>query len=162
MRKKGKKNNRLFGRSFSLNTTKTPSNRIEVDSDFIALLSAATQTKPEKTISDLYFYFLGEYKKVNPNSILFKRPILEKEEEDTDNHRNFTFRYKVFGFKLNITATLLISKSSRTNKLNSDIITKNLIIIFTQGVGHQRSKNYRKTFDIKYLEDKMFSEQLFG
>jgi hypothetical protein len=161
VRKRSQKNNRFHGRSFPINRTILPSSKIEVDSDFIALLSAATQTKPEKTISDLYFYFLGEYKKLNPNSILFKRPTLEEKEEDTDNHRQFTFIYKVFSFKLAITATLLVSKYSILNKPDSDI-TKNLTIIFTQGRGHRRSKNYRKTFDIKYLEDKMFSEQLFG
>lgn len=161
MRKKSSRNSRLFGRgSYRLsNNSPIPSSKIEVNSDFIALLSAATQTKPEKTVSDLYFYFLGEYKKFNPNSILFKRP--NPDQKDTDNHRHFSFLYKVFGFKITLTATILVTDNRRMIG-SSDDATKNLTIIFTQGDENNRSKNYRKTFDIKYLEDKMFSEQLFG
>ena len=142
---------------FSKNNAIKPTCRIEINRDFIQLLSAATQTKPEKTISNLYFHFLGEYKKFQPNSILFKRK-LEKEHVVTGN-TNYSFTYKIYGFKIKINAAIFTNSNETPYR---DMTTFNLFIIFTQGDGIINSGNYRKVFDIKYLEDKMFSEQLFG
>jgi hypothetical protein len=158
MRKRKEKS--IFGRRMVFdNKTPIPTCRIEIGSDFINLLSAATQTKPEKTISDLYFFFLGEYKKVKPNSILFKRNLTE--ENNKENHSNFTFLYKIFGFNVKITATVYVSSRERYIQQNHSV-NNNLVVMFTQGDNSGRIRNYRKVFDIKYLEDKMFSEQLFG
>ena len=157
-----KRKERKFSFRSEMRANKTPTStcRIEVSSDFTMLLSAATQTKPEKTISDLYFHFLGEYRKSNPQSILFKRHF--NEETIKESHRNFTFIYKVFGYNVKITAGILVTKGYKLSRAQSETDTYNLTVVFTQGDSKGYSKHYKKTFDIKYLEDKMFSEQLFG
>jgi len=159
MRKRKTKN--VFNRGiYSESKSIIPTCRIEVGSDFVTLLSAATQTKPEKTVSDLYFYFLGEYKKKEPDSILFKKTSTD-EEKRKSHHNSFTFLYHVFGFKIKITAAFYVGGREIFRHTKSDTIN-DLVIIFSPGDANGRSKSYRKVFDIKYLEDKMFSEQLFG